>query len=84
MSEINLLQIENLSVSYRIYRGLLKVLDGVSLEVRPGEKVALVGETGCGKTTTVKSILNILPRQAIVHRGKVFFKGKDVLVTVNF
>ncbi|MCR4433954.1 MAG: ABC transporter ATP-binding protein [Caldiserica bacterium] len=79
MSEINLLHIENLSVSYRIYRGLLKVLDGVSLEVRPGEKVALVGETGCGKTTTVKSILNILPRQAIIHRGKVFFKGKDVL-----
>ena len=79
MAHNKLLHIENLSVSYRVYQGVLKVLQEVNLEVNRGEKIALVGETGCGKTTTVKSILKILPRQAIVNGGKVIFKEEDIL-----
>ena len=74
-----LLSITGLQVWFRVYGGLLKVLDGVDFTVGPGEKVGLVGETGCGKTTTMKTVLRILPRQAVVPAGKVVFRGRDVL-----
>ncbi len=75
-----LLEIKNLRVNYKVYGGLLKVLDGVNFVVHSGEKVGLVGETGCGKTTTMKSILRILPMPpAQIASGEIYFKGKNVL-----
>jgi len=74
-----LVVIKDLHVWFRVFGGYLKVLNGVNFTVRAGEKVAIVGETGCGKTTTVKSILRILAPQAKVVRGEIFFKGEDVL-----
>lgn len=75
-----LLDIRDLHVSFRTYRGELKVLDGVDLRVMRAERVGLVGETGCGKTTTMKSIMRILPEgQARTPRGEILFKGRDVL-----
>lgn len=73
------LLVKDLRVGYRVYGGLLKVLDGVSLSVRPGERIGLVGETGCGKTTVVKSVLRLLPPQGRVCGGEVLFEGRDVL-----
>ena len=58
---------------------MLKVLNGVNFHVNVGEKVGLVGETGCGKTTTMKTVLRILPRMAVVSQGDVMVHGKDVL-----
>jgi len=69
-------------VYYRVYGGMLKVLSGVELKVNQGEKVGLIGEAGCGKTTTMKSIMRILPQNASVPHGEIFFKGKDIL-TIN-
>ncbi len=75
-----LLDVRDLCVSYRTYEGKLKVVDGLTLEVRHGEKVGLVGETGCGKTTTMRAILGILPRPAgQVDSGEIIFKGNNVL-----
>jgi len=75
-----LLDIKDLHVWYKVYRGHLKVLNGVNLMVRKGERVGLVGETGCGKTTTVKSILRILPPGDFhIPRGQIFYKDQDVL-----
>jgi len=75
-----LLEIKDLCVYFDIYGGMLKVLDGVSFAVHRGEKVGLVGETGCGKTTTMKSILRILPMPpARVANGEIYFKGQDIL-----
>ncbi|MFQ5922554.1 MAG: ABC transporter ATP-binding protein [Anaerolineales bacterium] len=75
-----MLEIRDLSVHYEVYGGVLKVLDGVNFHVNAGEKVGLVGETGCGKTTTMKAILRILPvPPAVVPNGEVFFKGEDIL-----
>ena len=71
--------IKDLHVEYKTYAGMVKVLNGVNFHVDAGEKVAIVGETGCGKTTTVKSILRILARNARVPKGEVLFRGKDVL-----
>lgn len=76
----NILEIKDLHVWYRVYGGFSKVLDGVSLHVKKGEKVGLVGEAGCGKTSTMKSVLRILPEgQAHVPRGEILYHGKDIL-----
>jgi peptide/nickel transport system ATP-binding protein len=80
MSTPPLLEIKDLRVQFKTYGGVLKVLDGVDFRVNTGEKVGLVGETGCGKTTTMKSIMRILPMPpARIAGGEIFFKGQDLL-----
>jgi len=75
-----LLDIKDLFVWYKVFGGYLKVLNGVNLVVREGERVGLVGEAGCGKTTTMKSILQILPPGDFrIPKGQIFYKGQDVL-----
>ncbi len=75
-----LLEVRDLRVHFKVFGGHLKVIDGVNMVVRAGEKVSLVGESGCGKTTTMKAILRILPEPpAKVAGGQVLFHGKDVL-----
>lgn len=78
-----LLEIMNLHVSFHIYKGNLQVLNGVNFTVGEKERVGLIGETGCGKTTTMKTILGILAHNAkipsVEPKGKVLFKTKDVL-----
>lgn len=75
-----ILEIKNLKLWYTVYKGYSKVLDGVNLVVHQGEKVGIVGEAGCGKTTTVKSILQIIPEnQFLIPEGEIIYKGKDIL-----
>lgn len=74
-----LLEVKNLKVSYKTYRGILKVLDGVNFEIERGEKVGIIGESGCGKTTTMKAIMRILPSNAIIEGGEIIYNGKDIL-----
>ncbi|MDQ0286499.1 peptide/nickel transport system ATP-binding protein [Desulfofundulus luciae] len=74
------LEIKNLHVWYRTYGGYSRVLDGVNLHVYKGEKVGLVGEAGCGKTTTMRSVLRILPEgQAHIPEGQILYHGNDIL-----
>ena len=72
------LQVEDLRVQYRVAKGYLIAVDGISFEVSPGQTIGLVGESGCGKSTVGKAILRLLPEDAIV-RGKVLLDGDDVL-----
>jgi len=75
-----LLDVRNLHVHFRVYEGLSRVLDGVSLQVREGERVGLVGETGCGKTVAMKAAMGILKSPpARFPAGEVFLAGRDVL-----
>lgn len=75
-----LLEIKNLQVHYKTFEGMLKVLNGVDLTIAEGEKVSLVGETGCGKTTTIKTILQVLPiPPARICAGQIIYRGKDIL-----
>jgi peptide/nickel transport system ATP-binding protein len=74
-----LLEVRDLHVHFAVYGGLLKVLDGVSLVVHRGEKIGLVGETGCGKTTMMKALLRVLPSSARIPAGEILFEGRDVL-----
>ncbi|MDW7739639.1 MAG: ABC transporter ATP-binding protein [Bacillota bacterium] len=83
MSE-KLLEVRNLCVSYKTYEGNLRVVDGLNLEVRQDEKVGLVGETGCGKTTTMRAIMGILPKPVgKVDSGEIIYKGQDLLKKTN-
>lgn len=74
----NILDIKDLSVSFKTYGIVTKVLKDISLTVPKGGRIGLVGESGCGKTTTLKAILKILPSNAIVEKGEVLFNGKNV------
>ena len=78
--DTTLLDIRDLHVHFKVYGGTLEVLDGVDFTMYSGERVGLVGETGCGKTTTMKSILRILPMPpARIAGGAIDFKGHDIL-----
>jgi len=74
----NILDIKDLSVSFKTYGVVTKVLKDISLTVPKGGRIGLVGESGCGKTTTLKAVLKILPSNAIVEKGEVLFDGKNV------
>lgn len=74
-----LLEIKDLRVGYKTYLGKLQVLNGVNLTVHLREKVGIIGESGCGKTTTMRAVLRILANNATVDRGNIQFKGDDVL-----
>lgn len=73
-----ILEVKDLTVSFDVYGRISHVLDGISFKVKKGERVGLVGESGCGKTTTLKSVLNVLPKNAKINRGEVLFEGKNV------
>ncbi len=75
----HLLEVRNLKVCYRTYRGVLKVLNGVNFTVEKGEKVGIIGESGCGKTTTMKTILRILPSNGMICGGEILYDGRNIL-----
>lgn len=75
-----MLQIEDLHISFDTFEGESRVIRGVYLTVAEGETVAVVGETGCGKSVTMKAILGILPTPpARIIAGKISFRGQNLL-----
>ncbi|HUG27546.1 MAG TPA: ABC transporter ATP-binding protein [Gemmatimonadales bacterium] len=74
-----LLSVRDLAASFFLDEGVLKAVDGVSFEVDEGETVALVGESGCGKTIVALALLNLVPVPGRVVRGAVLFDGVDLL-----
>ena len=74
----NLLDITDLWIEYRTLEGTFYAVNGIDLNLKKGEALGLVGETGAGKTTTSKAILQILPKQAVITKGKVIFNNKNL------
>lgn len=76
-----ILEVKNLNVSFNTYAGEVKAVRGVSFELNKGETLAFVGESGCGKTVTAKSILRLLkpPFAVIKPESRIVCNGKDVL-----
>jgi len=68
-----MLSVRNLRTYFRVRQGWVKAVDNVSLDVDSGETVGLVGESGCGKTTLAYSITQLLPSNAYVFGGQIFF-----------
>lgn len=76
---MDLLVIENLKVTFQTPPEQVRAVDGVTLELKQAETLALVGETGCGKSTIALSILRLLPENADV-RGKIIYRNNDLLL----
>jgi len=74
-----LLKINDLFVNFYTYRGVVKALNGINLNIHKSESLGLVGETGCGKSVTARSIVKLIDLPGVIERGHVFFEGKDLL-----
>jgi oligopeptide/dipeptide ABC transporter ATP-binding protein len=75
-----ILQIRGLRTSFETSRGLLPAVDGIELELRAGETLCLVGESGCGKSVTALSVLRLVPEPpGHVEAGEVLYRGRDLL-----
>ena len=79
MSEKVLLKVENLEQHFKIGKANIKAVDGVSFEVKKGEVFGLVGESGCGKTTTGRSIIRLYD----ITGGSVYFDGKRICAGIR-
>ena len=74
------LQVEDLRTYFDTRDGVVKAVDGLSFSVRPGEILSVVGESGCGKSITSLSVMQLLPRPpARFASGRIMFKGRDLL-----
>jgi oligopeptide/dipeptide ABC transporter ATP-binding protein len=74
-----LLDVDNLSVSFRTPRGDLQALRNVSLKLGKGEIVGVIGESGCGKSTLINSIIGLLPSNTGAVSGHIRFAGNDII-----
>jgi peptide/nickel transport system permease protein len=78
-TSIPILSVRDLSIEFETPAGPLRAVDGVSFDLRRGETLGLVGESGCGKTTTVLGVLRLLPPGGRIVSGQVWFDGEDLL-----
>ncbi len=76
----HLLEVKDLSTSFFTYAGEVKAVDGVSFHLDQGEAIGIVGESGCGKSVTVQSIMRLIPNPpGKIIGGSVNFNGTDIL-----
>ncbi|MFC1862005.1 ABC transporter ATP-binding protein [Chloroflexota bacterium] len=74
-----LLKVENLCTSFLTSKGILSAVNGVSFQLKRGETLGLVGESGCGKSITCLSILRLLPPNGYITNGEILFDGENLL-----
>jgi oligopeptide transport system ATP-binding protein len=74
-----LLSVEDLRVEFWTQRGTIHAVNGITFEIRPGETLGIVGESGCGKSVTALALLGILPRAGRVSTGSAIFGGRDLI-----
>jgi peptide/nickel transport system ATP-binding protein len=82
-SDTTLLDVRALSISFRTSEGVLPITRDVSFSVAPGERVGIVGESGCGKTVTGLSLLRLLPTRSARLSGQILFEGRDLAALSN-
>ncbi len=74
-----LLEIEDLRVEFKTQLGTIKAVDGISYSVAAGETVAIVGESGCGKSVSALSVLRLVPSPpGQITGGRILFEGRDL------
>ena len=75
-----LLKIENLQTQFKTSEGIIKAANNVSFEIYPGEVIGIVGESGCGKSVTALSIMQLIPKpHGEIKDGQILYKNKDIL-----
>ena len=78
-SDSSLLQVNHLSTSFFTDKGEVRAVEDVSFTIEPGQTLALVGESGCGKSVTALSIMRLLDYPGRIVRGSIFYKGQDLV-----
>ncbi|MCD6325498.1 ABC transporter ATP-binding protein, partial [Candidatus Bathyarchaeota archaeon] len=73
------LEVKDLYMYYRTRMGPLQAVDGVSFMMKQGETLALIGESGCGKSSLAKAMIRLLPRNVEVFRGHIYLDGEDLM-----
>ncbi|MHA6692195.1 ABC transporter ATP-binding protein [Devosia sp. A449] len=76
---MTLLEVTDLKVEFATRRGSLRAVDGVSFKLKAGQSLGLVGESGCGKSTTAYALMHLLPDNGRVSGGSVVVNGKDLI-----
>jgi peptide/nickel transport system ATP-binding protein len=79
MNLATLLQVKNLSTHFHLAHGTLKAVDGVDFSLEEGETLAIVGESGCGKSVTAYSIMRLIIAPGRIESGEVLFAGQDLM-----
>jgi ABC-type dipeptide/oligopeptide/nickel transport system ATPase component len=75
-----LLEIKNLIIDFLTYKSVVKAIQGVSLTMRKGETLGIVGESGCGKSVTASSIMQLIPcPPGRIVAGEIWFEGENLL-----
>lgn len=78
-----LLYIEDLRLYFRTRQGPVQAVDGVTLKLRAGRTLAVIGESGCGKSSLARAVLRLLPRNVHTYKGRILLKGTDVMALSN-
>lgn len=77
-----LLEVRDLHVDFQTYGGVVQAVRGVSFDVAPGQTLAIVGESGCGKSVTVQSLMGLIPMPpGRIHKGTATLRGHDILAS---
>ncbi|MFH1032059.1 MAG: ATP-binding cassette domain-containing protein, partial [Chloroflexota bacterium] len=76
--ENELLRVEDLYLHYRTSKGNVRAVDGVSFDIGRQQALAVIGESGCGKSSLARAILKLLPRNVALYQGKVLLNGADI------
>ena len=79
MTSNNILEVEKLNLYYATRKGAVKAVDDVSFTLQKGKTLALVGESGCGKSSLAKAIIRLLPRNIDTYNGKIFLEGQNTM-----
>jgi len=74
-----ILKIRDLKLYYRTLRGTVRAVDSISFHLCKGETLAIVGESGCGKTSTAIAIMRLLPRNIDVYEGEIILNGVNIM-----
>ena len=74
-----LLEVRDLSVSFRTEDGLVRAVDGLSFSVAPGEVLGIVGESGSGKTVSMLAVMRLIRDPNAIVEGQVLYRGRDLM-----
>ncbi|MCQ2958054.1 MAG: ABC transporter ATP-binding protein [Candidatus Gastranaerophilales bacterium] len=76
---MSLLEIKNLKIAFNVDKYCLEAVHGISFSLEKGKALGLVGESGCGKSITASAIMKLLPSNALITSGEIFYDNKNIL-----
>ncbi|NHV98129.1 MAG: ABC transporter ATP-binding protein, partial [Thaumarchaeota archaeon] len=75
----SLMEVKSLCLHYSTRKGIVKAVDDISFNLKKGETVSLVGESGCGKSSLARALMRLLPKNVAKYDGSIFIDGMDIV-----